>query len=365
MSFYLRKAIRVGPLRFNLSKSGVGVSGGIKGFRLGAGPRGNYVHMGRGGIYYRKTLPVTRQSSQPAPRQFQQNTGDPYGQLDAPPLPQVNMVEIESGDVAGMAHSSSSELLQEIQDKGKAIRFTPLAWAVSVGVMAWAALQGVTGFPLMLLGALLIGGILYCSRWDALRKTVVLFYEFDDALEKASERLHLSAHELATCRGKWHISAQGHVSDTKYTGGASTVVNRKPTSIRIDSPPFLKSNIKTVAFDAGRQTLYFFPDRILVFDSGNVGAVGYSELKLHIASGRFIESESVPADAQIVDYTWQYVNKKGGPDKRFANNRQIPICMYDEIHLWSRSGLNELIQVSRCGIAHEFSNSVALLAQHV
>lgn len=50
-------SIRVGPLRFNLSKSGFGVSAGIKGFRAGTGPRGNYVHMGLGGIYYRATIP--------------------------------------------------------------------------------------------------------------------------------------------------------------------------------------------------------------------------------------------------------------------------------------------------------------------
>ncbi|MES2467745.1 MAG: DUF4236 domain-containing protein [Verrucomicrobiota bacterium] len=60
MSFYLLKSIKVGPVRFNLSKSGIGVSGGVKGFRVGTGPKGNYIHMGRGGIYYRKTLGGTK-----------------------------------------------------------------------------------------------------------------------------------------------------------------------------------------------------------------------------------------------------------------------------------------------------------------
>ena len=36
MAIYLRKSIQVGPLRFNLSKSGVGVSAGIKGFPVKA-----------------------------------------------------------------------------------------------------------------------------------------------------------------------------------------------------------------------------------------------------------------------------------------------------------------------------------------
>src|SRR5436189_1441012 len=57
MGFYLRKSVRVGPLRFNLSGSGIGVSCGIPGLRIGTGPRGNYISAGRGGIYYRAALP--------------------------------------------------------------------------------------------------------------------------------------------------------------------------------------------------------------------------------------------------------------------------------------------------------------------
>ncbi len=57
MGLYLRKSFRAGPARFNLSKSGLGLSAGVKGARLGAGPgRGSYVHAGRHGLYYRKRL---------------------------------------------------------------------------------------------------------------------------------------------------------------------------------------------------------------------------------------------------------------------------------------------------------------------
>lgn len=56
MSFYLKKSISAGSFRFNFSKSGVGVSTGIPGLRVGMGPRGNYIHMGKGGLYYRKSL---------------------------------------------------------------------------------------------------------------------------------------------------------------------------------------------------------------------------------------------------------------------------------------------------------------------
>ncbi len=56
MGLYLRKSFRAGPIRFNLSKSGIGVSAGVKGARIGTGPRGAYVHAGRYGLYYRQQL---------------------------------------------------------------------------------------------------------------------------------------------------------------------------------------------------------------------------------------------------------------------------------------------------------------------
>jgi hypothetical protein len=57
MGFYLRRSIKLGPIRLNLSKSGIGVSAGIKGFRYGIRPDGRaYVHAGRHGFYYRATV---------------------------------------------------------------------------------------------------------------------------------------------------------------------------------------------------------------------------------------------------------------------------------------------------------------------
>src|SRR5438445_11627482 len=53
MGFYLRKSLRLGPLRFNLSKGGVGVSAGVKGARVGVDASGReYVAGGRHGLYF-------------------------------------------------------------------------------------------------------------------------------------------------------------------------------------------------------------------------------------------------------------------------------------------------------------------------
>src|SRR6185295_4305620 len=129
MGFYIRKSVSVGPFRFNLSKSGVGVSTGIKGFRIGSGPRGNYVHMGRGGVYFRHTIPSDRT-------------------LRQPPLPRedsgssVVFTEIDSGSVANMVDSTSSELLQEINSKYKKLSIWPWVLASFASFLILAAVAG-------------------------------------------------------------------------------------------------------------------------------------------------------------------------------------------------------------------------------
>lgn len=57
MSWYIRKSVKAGPVRFNLSKGGVGLSIGVTGFRIGIKPNGrSYIHAGRYGLYYRDEL---------------------------------------------------------------------------------------------------------------------------------------------------------------------------------------------------------------------------------------------------------------------------------------------------------------------
>jgi len=56
MGVFLRKSFGAGPVRFNISKSGIGVSAGVKGLRTSVGPRGIGISGGRRGVYFRKTL---------------------------------------------------------------------------------------------------------------------------------------------------------------------------------------------------------------------------------------------------------------------------------------------------------------------
>lgn len=356
MGFYLSKSIKVGPFRFNLSKSGVGVSAGIRGLRVGTGPRGNYVHMGRHGLYYRATLP----SGEPSPR--------PGGSTELPtaeaPVPTTHepLQEIESADVSQIVDSSSRDLLEELSRKSTRMVFWPFVLGLSVFFLL---LSWVLAWPLWSSFAILVAGgaaTAFVYQKDLLAKTVVLFYDFDPTMEKAYGLLHRWAEQLAACSKVWHIEAQGRVRDRKYHAGAGSLVQRNSTFIEKREPPYVKTNVETVAIGVGRQTLHFFPDRVLVYDAAGVGAVGYGALELDVVQRQFIEDGGVARDAKVVDRTWRYVNKKGGPDRRFKDNPELPVCLYDEMRMTSASGLNEVIQLSRCEVAEGFAKAVEHLA---
>jgi hypothetical protein len=108
--------------------------------------------------------------------------------------------------------------------------------------------------------------------------------------------------------------------------------------------------------DSSQSLSLFFPlhDRVLVIGARGVAAVSYSSLRLKAHPTRFVESDSVPTDAQIVYHRWRFVNKNGTPDRRFNNNRQIPVAQYEELSIQTASGANEFFHVSRVGAAAGF-----------
>jgi len=86
MGLYFRKSVRMGLFRVNFSRSGIGLSAGIPGFRIGTGPRENYIQMGAHGIYYRAALPSHARAA--SPRETLQPTARPPGGHESnPPIP--------------------------------------------------------------------------------------------------------------------------------------------------------------------------------------------------------------------------------------------------------------------------------------
>ena len=350
MGLFLRKALRVGPLRFNLSKSGVGLSVGVTGLRFGVGPRGRYVHAGRHGVYYRKTLPSGRgarhggasaggrtdgRSSNAGPR-----SGRLYDQ------PEQQLPEIESASATLIQDSSSEELLEDIRRTRRRLPVATIAIAAAAVLPAVAA-----GAPQSLL---LLAGLAVAIPLDRRRRKTVLFYELEPGLQQTLDAWYRALDELGESERLWHIP------NAEAPEGGGYV--RKPVQLRYRTPPFLNTNLDVPVLPAGPQTLYFMPDLVFVSDAKGIGAVSYNELEVEEFVARESEQEPPPSDARVVEWRWLHETKSGRADRRYKHNPQLPTVEYRRVLFGSRSGLRELFQVSRQDHEHELSSCLRDLA---
>jgi hypothetical protein len=277
------------------------------------------------------------------------------------------MIEVQSGDVAAMRDALVADLVDDLNKKQAQIQFG--IWAAgclvligalmllqsnSGGQSAWAVVGSVA-----LLASLPAWAI---GRWfDSYKRTSVLFYNLQADAEADYRKVTEGFDALAACHGKWHIASGGAVRDIatwKRNAGAAHLVSRKTARLVYTLPRVLRSNVTPPAITLGGRTFYFLPEVMLVKHGGRFGAVGYDDLQIRSQISRFIEDGTPVADAQVVDYTWKHPNKSGGPDRRFRDNRQLPICLYDVMHLSSGSGVNELLEFSRTGLVQPFSTAV-------
>ena len=260
-----------------------------------------------------------------------------------------------------MTDQNSAELLAELNAKHKIVSTWPFALVATVLALVLAFVNSPAIW--IILAVLLAALTILAAWWDRNRKTTVLFYDLQPPVLPAFEALHAASEKLAACQSTWLIEAQSRSLDVKYTAGASTTVRRRRIGLTDKAPPHVKTNIPVPSLPVGRQRLYLLPDRVLVYDERGIGAVAYESLDLSVTAQRFVEEEGLPSDAEVVNRTWKYVNKSGGPDRRFRDNPDLPIAFYDELRLRSASGLNEILQLSHRGVAQGFISSVNRLAR--
>ena len=373
MGFYFRKSMNFGPVRFNFSKSGIGVSAGIKGARISTGPRGTYVHAGRNGFYYSQRISGQSSHGQYRTRSNQQAQWQTHIPQSTP-----SAYVIETADVNRLVETSNADLLNQINSSAKQTRFAPLA------VLCTLAVTGLIFFVVLVCAApiadlvvanrdsaltigtiaafvaalaTLIPGTVFSWRihkGDEFKRTTPLFYELEqDALNKFSA-IQQACEALSRSTRIWRIQTTQQNFDWKRNAGASSLITRQAVYVGRQQPPFIATNVDVWSINLNDMTLFFMPDYVFVRQNASYGAISYESLSVSFAATRYIEEQGVPPDARVIDHTWQYVNKKGGPDRRFANNRQLPIAQYGLIQIQSLTGLNIHLYVSSIEAASYF-----------
>lgn len=197
--------------------------------------------------------------------------------------------------------------------------------------------------------ALFLVALLILHIIDKKRKRTIIFYDIDENEENKIQEFYDSFNDIIKSKKKWHILSSSNTYNIKQSyGGASSSLKMKPIKIKYKTPPHIKTNVKSICIPVGKQCLYFFPDKVLIYDKMKVGALDYKSLEISSTHSNFIWLKGFkPSDSTIVKYTYAHVNVNGTPDRRFSNNPQIPVLDFNQIHFSSNNGLNEEILVSK------------------
>lgn len=326
MGFRYRKSINLGGgFRINLSKSGVGYSWGTKGYRITKTAKGKIrstTSIPGMGISYTKEYGGRKQNSVPDENYNYYNTQ-----------------EIQNADAKSI---TSDGLYEMLFAANKALSLRKINYVIGIVCLAIGIV-----FPFALIGVV----ICICFLFYLKKRAIInlKYYFYDEQEKEVNERMRPLI-KISESNKLWWISQTSCVINKKYSAGAANSVKRQRCVASTKVPFPFTCNSTAVAFKSGKETLLFLPDKLFVMQGIKVGAVSYCDVTTSVRGTRFVEEELVPKDAKIVDYTWQYVNKSGAPDKRFQNNKKIPVCLYGEMEVRSGNGINTVIMFSNVDI---------------
>ena len=338
MGFRMRKSINLGGgFKINLSKSGIGYSWGVPGYRITKTAKGatrrTYSIPGTGLSYVDES--GGNRNRTPHPRENYSNEPQPTQQ-------QEQSRSIESAGIESFKAAEIGNITSAIE---KTIRFDKwstvlLFCAVLIPLNPLLALLPIMGIILKIIA----------------RKTgaVQLEYTLDDEKEDEYNRRIGAWQILAEGDKEWQVIQEARVTNQKVNAGAGRNVSRVICRIDKTTPFYINTNVDTIQIKLQKEMLLFLPDKVFIIRRGKVGLINYDEVNIRVSQTRFVECDPVPKDAVVVGSTWQYVNKNGTPDRRYSNNRQLPICQYGVVYLTSGTGLNVEMQFSNVNKTQDF-----------
>lgn len=267
--------------------------------------------------------------------------------------------DVELSDVRGpgaleLLPAQPSEVVAQLNAAARAPVLWP--WALALTVILAAALS-----PWLLVpGVVLVTWLWWHGK---VSRTVALCYEVNGPRLAGYQTLLSSFTAVREAQDAWYTVASGEVRTTyqrKVNAGAGHLVERRSLSRGVDPGPHIATNIEVPTLRSAGRTVYLLPDRMLVKDGRTYADVDYRSLQVDFRHERFIETGRVPRDAAVVDWTWRFVNKNGGPDRRFKDNARLPVMNYGQVEIRGSTGLHLLWSFSRADAGQRLAG--ALLA---
>lgn len=190
--------------------------------------------------------------------------------------------------------------------------------------------------------------------------TISLEIDTEEGFSELYKKIRSAFSILNQSNKKWDFTSTKSTNRVAERTSASSTITRSEIGLSEKTLPIIICEETGLCFhNINGGDLYLYPGFIVVYESGrDFAIINYTELEVAFNQTRFIESEKVPQDSNVVGHTWYKVNKDGSPDKRFTSNYKIPIVNYGELHFTSRSGLNEVYCFSNVEFALLFHKAL-------
>ena len=339
MGFSKGKAISFGAVRLSLARWGIGLSFVRAGMQLAIGPRSTYIQMSRNGLSYRQRLDAAGRAA------ISFETG----------LPNRETPATDSPEGSGLVASSSREVISQVNARASQTAHAPIIIAFTIIALPLLAFFDTRSVAWVLAAGTGLAWLFY--NGDIYKRTSDLFYDLADDAGPQFALMQSAFETLARSRQIWLVQQESFAQDCKRNGGESSVILRSRARVSGRRAPWINTNLTIWNIDFGKAKLFFFPDRLLVWDSRKYRAVPYESVGVAFAPTRFIERGKPPADSEVVDHTWRYVNQAGEPDRRYRSNKKIPMALYGSVIFGAQNQLIAHLHVSSTEVAAKFAEA--------
>lgn len=339
MRLRFRKSINLGGgFRINISKSGIGYSWGVKGFRV--------TKTANGRIRTTSSIPGTGISYS---KEYGRNQSTPSNipSFDENHYGTKNIANENISDIYSAEFEDIIKIAKHKLAFNKFLNFLLIvsffAFGISSGELTeyyeipkYYPICSSIVFAISVIAKILLMTV----------GRIKLEYEIDNESQQIINERSRPLINASKSERIFRVLQTSKVINKKYEAGANETITTKKCKITMNTPFPFKANLPAPTFKMGKEKIAFLPDKLLIIKGIKIGIVNYTDINVSSGTMRYIEHQRVPKDTEIVGYTWKYVNKSGGPDRRFGNNPQYPICLYGELTLKSDSGLNTVIEYS-------------------
>ena len=186
---------------------------------------------------------------------------------------------------------------------------------------------------------------------------VLVDCQFDTENKKNYNNLIQHFNSLSKSKKIWDITSQTWNDGTRDRSHATSLIDRRESFFNIDSLDLIETNASMMFFkNKNGNDFYIGPSFLISYGGANdIKIVDIDDVSVEFGSTNFIETSAVPSDAKILSYTWKYMNKNGGPDKRYNDNYKIPLVNYAELEFKSNKiKLLEKYQISNIDLTKKF-----------